>query len=189
MMVQKNEPYTREIIKKKIIVWMACIAAVLSFTGCSGIDMSVFYAGSGAKIDMAGDAPEETAATVDYSKAENWAYFSEGEDKPADLFLICPTVDTNDELAMSLDDEETKAKFIGALNMERGIYEADTRMYAPYYRQAAMKVYSMTPEEREPYLEHAYEDVSESFKYYLENENSGRPIVLAGFVSANVRWM
>ena len=25
-------------------------------------------------------------------------------------------------------------------------------MYAPYYRQAAMKVYSMSPEEREPII-------------------------------------
>ncbi|MCR4655465.1 MAG: DUF3089 domain-containing protein [Lachnospiraceae bacterium] len=118
---------------------------------------------------------------VDYSEEENWAYFKEGEDRAADLFLIAPTVDTNDEFVMSLDDNKTKENFLGALNMERGIYEADTRMYAPYYRQAAMKVYSMTEDEREPYLEYAYDDISEAFRYYLENENNGRPIVLAGF--------
>ncbi len=169
-------------MKKKIIVWLACIAVLFSFAGCSGMDVSVSFDASGLNINISGDASGEAAVSeVDYSIAENWAYFGEGEDKPADLFLICPTVDTNDEFSMSMDDEETKAKFVGALNMERGIYEAETRMYAPYYRQAAMKVYSMTPEEREPYLEYAYEDISESFKYYLENENSGRPIVLAGF--------
>lgn len=27
----------------------------------------------------------------------------------------------------------------------------------------------------------AYHDVSDAFKYYLENENNGRPIILAGF--------
>ena len=118
---------------------------------------------------------------LDYADADNWAYFGIGEDKDADLFLICPTVDMNDEFNMSMDDEDTKASFLGALNMERGICEESTRMYAPYYRQAAMKVYSLDREEWEPYMELAYSDVSAAFAWYLEHENEGRPIVLAGF--------
>ena len=117
----------------------------------------------------------------DYSQEENWAYYAIGADKDADLFLICPTVDVNDEFNMSLKDEATKESFVGALNMERGIYEESARMYAPYYRQAAMKVYALEEAEREPYLSLAYEDVSAAFAWYLENENQGRPIILAGF--------
>ena len=118
----------------------------------------------------------------DYGNTENWAYFGiGGEEREADLFLICPTVDTKDEFNMSMGDTKTKKNFLGALNMERGIYEENTRMYAPYYRQAAMKVYSLDPEEREQYLEIAYRDVSAAFAYYLENENHDRPIILAGF--------
>jgi len=117
----------------------------------------------------------------DYSQKENWAYYAVGADKDADLFLICPTVDVNDEFKMSLNDEETKEGFVGALNMERGIYEESARMYAPYYRQAAMKVYALEEAEREPYLSLAYEDVSAAFSWYLEHENQGRPIILAGF--------
>ena len=128
-------------------------------------------------------AAEETAASekIDYSNEENWAYFGIGEDKEADLFLVCPTVDMRDEYNMSMDDEETKASFTGALNMERGIYEDSTRMYAPYYRQAAMKIFDLTEEERKPYLAFAYSDISAAFAWYLENENEGRPIILAGF--------
>ena len=131
--------------------------------------------------------PEPTAAaepsvlSVDYSAAENWAYYALGEDKAADLFLICPTVDTQDEFNMSMEDSKTKESFVGALNMERGIYEDSTRMFAPYYRQGAMKIYSLEAEEREQYLQLAYQDVSDAFAWYLENENEGRPIVLAGF--------
>ena len=117
----------------------------------------------------------------DYSAPENWAYFGLGADRPADLFLICPTVDMKDEYNMAMDDEETKASFLGALNMERGLYEDSARMYAPYYRQASMKVYGLEPEEREPWLELAYSDVSAAFSRYLEQENDGRPIILAGF--------
>ncbi len=117
----------------------------------------------------------------DYSDENNWAYFGIGEEKDADLFLICPTVDMKDEFNMSMDDEETKSSFLGALNMERGIYEDNTRMFAPYYRQAAMKVYGIDRDEWEQYMQIAYSDVSSAFAWYMEHENNGRPIVLAGF--------
>ena len=126
-------------------------------------------------------AEEAAPLRTDYSLPENWAYFAEGDDKPADVFLICPTVDMRDENNMSLADEKTKASFLGALNMERGIYEGSARLYAPYYRQAAMKAYSLDAEEQEACLEMAYGDVSAAFSWYLEHENQGRPIVLAGF--------
>lgn len=124
---------------------------------------------------------QQKAAGPDYAAAENWAYFGLGEDKAADLFLICPTVDVKDEFNMSMEDQETRASFLGALNMERGIYEDSARMYAPYYRQASLKVYDLAPEQREPYFELAYADVSAAFSWYLEHENQGRPILLAGF--------
>ena len=117
----------------------------------------------------------------DYANTDNWAYFGIGEGKDADLFLIAPTVDMRDEYNMSMVDEKTKADFLGALNMERGIYEDHTRMYAPYYRQMAMKGYELDSEDREQYLEIAYSDVSDAFAWYLHHENKGRPLILAGF--------
>ena len=78
------------------------------------------------------DADADTA--IDYGITYNWAYFALGDDKAVDLFLICPTVDMRDEYNMSLEDTETKANFLGALNMERGLYEDSARMFAPYSR-------------------------------------------------------
>lgn len=121
------------------------------------------------------------ASDVDYTRAENWAWYGIGEGKDVDVFLVCPTVDMNDEFNMSMADEKNKANFLGALNMERGIYEDTARLFAPYYKQAAMKVYSLTPEQREPYMEVAYRDVSAAFSCYMKNQNEGRPIILAGF--------
>ena len=120
---------------------------------------------------------------VDYSQSENWAYYAVGEGKEADLFLICPTVDMGEdgEYNMSMDDVDVKESFVGALNMERGIYEDVTTMYAPYYRQMTFPVYSMTDEEMQPYLDIAYRDVAAAFEYYFEHCNNGRPFVLAGF--------
>lgn len=128
-------------------------------------------------------ACSEQKDTVDYSKSENWAYFAQGAGKEADLFLICPTVDMGEdgEYNMSMDDAKTKESFVGALNMERGIYEESATMYAPYYRQMTFPAYSLSDEEMKPYLETAYRDVAAAFEYYIENCNNDRPIILAGF--------
>lgn len=117
----------------------------------------------------------------DYALAENWVWSGIGEGKAADLFIVCPTVDMRDETNLSLGDEETKKAFAGALEMERGIYEDTARLYAPFYRQAAIKAYGLPEEEREAALAFAYRDVSAAFRRYLEAENGGRPLILAGF--------
>ena len=124
------------------------------------------------------------SAAPDYSLGENWAYLGQGpETAVADVFFVCPTVYGGDEdvFNMSLSDEEAKASFLGATNMEKGIYDADARFFAPYYRQAGLNVYELSAEEREPWLQFAYEDIALAFDYYLEHDNEGRPIILAGF--------
>lgn len=128
-------------------------------------------------------AQSNPAEQLLYSDKTNWAYYAVGENKDADLFLICPTVysGSGDNHNMSLDDEKTKASFYGALNMEKGIYEDECRMFAPYYRQAGLEVYQLDKAEREQYLETAYNDVKEAFLYYFENLNDNRPYILAGF--------
>lgn len=119
-----------------------------------------------------------------YSLSENWAYLeTDVNGKDADVFFICPTVYGGDSetFNMALDDIETKESFLGATNMEKGIYDVDCRFFAPYYHQAALNVYEMEISDREQYLNIAYEDVKLAFEYYMEHYNNGRPIVLAGF--------
>ena len=169
--------------KKRTWIVCACIAVILALL--IGFALAKRQP---AEVEIVSEPAEIAAAeedlsseSVDYADPENWAYYALGENKDVDLFLICPTVDMRDEYNMSMDDEETKASFLGALNMERGLYEDAARMFAPYYRQIALKTYDLSPEEREPWLAFAYKDVSASFSWYLEHENNGRPIILAGF--------
>ena len=124
-----------------------------------------------------------SAQEPDYADTGSWAYWRVGENKPSDLFIVCPTVDLGmgGNKNMSLADNEAKKNFYGALNMERGIYEQHCRMYAPYYRQAVLADYDLPANEAEPYFNLAYKDVRAAFVYYMQHENNGRPFVLAGF--------
>ena len=118
-----------------------------------------------------------------YGRADSWAYRETDKTAQADVFFICPTVygGQEDSFNMPMDDEAAKASFVGATNMEKGIYDQDARFFAPYYRQAGLNVYELPAQEREPYLALAYEDIRKAFSYYLKHYNQGRPIILAGF--------
>lgn len=124
-----------------------------------------------------------SAQKPDYADTGSWAYWCVGESKPADLFIVCPTVDlgTGGNKNMSLTDNEAKKNFYGALNMERGIYEQHCRMYAPYYRQATLADYTLPRQDVAAYFDLAYSDVRAAFLYYMHHENNGRPFVLSGF--------
>lgn len=82
---------------------------------------------------------------------------------------------------MDLSNEKGRNNFIGAINMEKGIYDQGTRFYAPFYRQVGYNVYGMPEEEAEALKLKAYADVKDAFVCYLENLNDGRPFILAGF--------
>ena len=123
------------------------------------------------------------SASPDYSSPDAWAYYAEGNGDEADLFIIAPTVDmgADGNMNMSLSDEKTKGNLVGALNMERGIFEDSTVMYSPFYRQMTFPVYAERISEEGEHLDIAYGDIREAFIYYLENINDGRPFILAGF--------
>lgn len=126
----------------------------------------------------------DQANATDYSDSSNWSYFeTDTTDRIADVFFVCPTVysGSDDSYNMALTDEDAKADFLGATNMEKGIYDRDSRFFAPYYRQAGLNVYTMETHDREQYLELAFNDVKNAFEYYYETYNDGRPIILAGF--------
>ena len=122
-------------------------------------------------------------SSPDYSDPALWAYYAEGQGKDAALFLICPTVDMGESgnLNMSLADEDVKASFIGALNMERGIYEDSAVLYAPFYRQMTFPVYEKRIAESGEHLRTAYEDVEAAFLFFIDSVPPEMPVILAGF--------
>lgn len=122
--------------------------------------------------------------TVNYGDINNWVYAPvENSTWDVDVFFIAPTVflGRENQLNMSLEDTALRHNFTGAINMEKGIYDQQANFYAPYYRQAALYAYKITPAADAPCFDLAYQDVKAAFLYYLEHFNQDRPIVLAGF--------
>ena len=62
-----------------------------------------------------------------YARAENWAYRETEKTAAADVFFICPTVYGG--YNMPMDDAEAREDFVGATNMEKGIYDGDSRFF------------------------------------------------------------
>lgn len=123
----------------------------------------------------------EAYLALDYGASDNWAYFETGEDRSADVFLICPTVDTRSETNSFDLNDKLKSKFIYALDLEKGIFEESGRLFSPYYRQMSINAYTLPEAEREKAKQVAYKDISDAFRWYLDHENEGRGIILAGF--------
>ncbi len=118
---------------------------------------------------------------LNYSDRENWAYYETDEEKDADVFLICPTVDTK-SYANTLElNDKAKGAFVYALDLERGMYSDAGRLFSPYYRQMSLNAYVLPEVERDQAEANAYLDVSAAFRWYLDHENNGRPLILAGF--------
>ena len=120
-------------------------------------------------------------APLDYSSADNWIVYADGEDTEADFFFIAPTVSTGDDYIMSLEDTSSLTSFLIQTNVYRDIFGPTARAFSPVYRQVTTKTYDLPREDWNYYMEIAYRDVSAAFEYYLENENDGRPIILMGF--------
>ncbi len=120
-------------------------------------------------------------SSLDYSLDTNWLYDGAYPENGVDVFIVAPTVDTKSDSNASITPEYKK-RFTYAMNQQQAIYAKTARIYAPFYRQASMNIYSMTDASaREQALANAYMDVSAAFKYYLDHKNNGRPLILAGF--------
>ncbi|SDB49041.1 DUF3089 domain-containing protein [Butyrivibrio sp. INlla16] len=117
---------------------------------------------------------------LNYADSSNWLYDGIGDDKPVDVFIVAPSVDVKSEINSAITPGYKKS-FRNAMNQQQALYAYTAKLYAPYYRQAALKAYEYDNVTREKILANAYIDVSASFKYYLEHKNNGRPIILAGF--------
>ena len=110
------------------------------------------------------------------------------DDSQADVFYVAPTCvwDWHDEQGRVMHfadvyNEDQRRALLPSLELAADIFSDSYNFYAPYYRQITLESWmdgEDTVEKRFPY---ALADVKHAFDHYLEHENNGRPIILAGF--------
>jgi hypothetical protein len=149
--------------------------------------------------------PEKEEVSPDYSNLDNWAATPMTEDKAdmtpgnnyqnlqddaeVDVFFIHPTSYTKergntDWNAAIADKEINKKTDEGTIQFQASVFNGVSKIYAPRYRQAHIYAYFTEDDPQEKLnakkaFNLAYSDVAASFKYYLDNWNEGRPIIIA----------
>lgn len=105
----------------------------------------------------------------------------------ADCFYVAPTVDGRSEPGNARANPADPAVIAAGDAMVRqqvAPFSSLCRVFAPRYQQATFGSYDMFGPEppdltAEPFA-FAYEQVLDAFRWYMANENEGRPIVLLG---------
>lgn len=125
-------------------------------------------------------------AAPDYGNPKMW--YTSQENQDADVFYILPTcvwdwTDSSGRTCHYADvynPDHIKAMLPSNI-LADSIFGKVTNFYSPYYRQITLESWmegEQTVQERFP---HAMNDIRMAFRYYMENENGGRPFILAGF--------
>lgn len=106
------------------------------------------------------------------------------KDSVADVFFIHPTTftdfaDTN--WNAKIDDSLINSKTdYTTILYQASVFNEQCRVFAPRYRQAHLKAfYDADKEKDSAAFDLAYSDVKNSFDYYLQHFNNGRPIIIA----------
>ncbi|MCX7744052.1 MAG: DUF3089 domain-containing protein [Flavobacteriales bacterium] len=133
----------------------------------------------------------------DYSLPEHWSALPFREDaadhlpagetwiddnqKSVDVFYIYPTLYMkgktwnadiqNKKLNQRIDRFPVK--------YQASVFNRSARVFAPRYRQAIIQSFYDTTGNGKLALDFAYEDVKQAFKFYLNQYNQGRPIIIA----------
>ncbi len=173
---------------------------LILFASCAG-----HKAGQGTSINL----PAATPPAPDYKLHTAWAahpdFYDLSDSLPAplrpqqtdtsaDVFFLHPTSYLNsrsvDEARLSepaerfrwnaaVDDSAINRKTdMGSMLNQASAFNA-YRVFAPRYRQAHIRSFYVESELAKPFFDTAYADIQKAFLYYIENENRGRPFIIA----------
>lgn len=146
---------------------------------------------------------EKVPPAPDYSKLDLWIAHPEVNDMAdmvpgkgelaqyqdsadVDVFFIYPTIYTKKQdkdhpwFADVYDEKLNKRIGESTIKYQATVFNASGKIYAPLYRQAHIGIYYGDDLKlKVEALDFAYQDVKKAFKYYLENWNNERPIIIA----------
>jgi hypothetical protein len=124
----------------------------------------------------------------DYSQPQAWALAPAAPDRwtaadpPADVFFVHPTTFDGGKDWNGRIDDPRSTRFLehAILPNYAGPFVRVGRLFAPRYRQASLFAQLILRDDAREARQFAYGDVKRAFDYYLDHDNGGRPIVVAG---------
>jgi len=135
-------------------------------------------------------------SSVDYSNEVNWAVLPKKKVAELEKVKVCPCSDSVDVFyvypTLFLDEKDprwikelsdsafSKKILETAVKYQATAWASAGQLYVPFYRQAHIRSYHRLDEGGRDSLLFAYSDVRAAFLYYLEHDNKGRGIILAG---------
>ncbi|MBI1342097.1 MAG: DUF3089 domain-containing protein [Terrimonas sp.] len=137
----------------------------------------------------------------DYSQPEYWAAYpskhdpsdsipapliNEPRDSSVDVFFLHPTTFTDKRSDPSIHNAAIDDAYINAkTDYSTILYQATAfnqhaRVFAPRYRQAHIRMFfEKDTAIKKQTFDLAYADIKSAFAYYLQQENHGRPVIIA----------
>lgn len=134
-------------------------------------------------------------SNLDYWAAHPWKWDpsdsipeflrADNRDSVVDVFFLYPTSHTKNrnkkKINAPIDDARINVKTdYTSILYQASVFNQHARVFAPRYRQAHISMYFIKDTAKAlKALDLAYQDIRIAFKYYLENYNNGRPIIIA----------
>jgi hypothetical protein len=125
----------------------------------------------------------EPPAAPDYASSQSWYLQpADGSDRPADVFFIAPTTyDGGRNWNARLNARKANRQFQDVMAPNYvGPFVSVGRVFAPRYRQASLYSLTTLREDAREARQFAYGDVRDAFRWYVDQDNGGRPFVLVG---------
>ncbi|MDZ4375595.1 MAG: DUF3089 domain-containing protein [Phenylobacterium sp.] len=119
----------------------------------------------------------------DYSQSASWYLRpSEASALDADVFFIAPTTyDGGRNWNARLTSRRANRQFAEVMAPNYvGPFVSVGRIFAPRYRQASLYSLTTLREDAREARQFAYGDVRDAFRWYLDQDNQGRPFILVG---------
>lgn len=108
---------------------------------------------------------------------------TEPRDSVVDVFFLHPTTYTDARLGWNagINDGYINAKTdYSSILYQASVFNQYARVFAPRYRQAHLSAFFINNENASTAFDTAYADIKKAFEFYLQYQNNGRPVIIAG---------
>lgn len=193
-----GQPRPRRLRRVLLVLGVLAAACGLGGGGAAAtVDRWLFVA-----LDPGPFDPAETPPPPDYDAPSAWAALPEADDAadrvvpgetavdqraaPADVFYVHPTTRVGGGWNAPVDDATiAEATARGGTLIQASAFNGCCAIYAPRYRQANGRAFTVPDERGDRAVAVAYEDVAAAFEAFLA-KTGDRPFILAGHSQGSV---